>query len=271
MDVFSSVKRDIEEFTRQLLDSREGMLLGDGDEDFLAYCASGGLDWHAFLVEHGRSWNGSDDLWPTFRLWFTYHAEARSFAAPAAEFLAYVETRPDRIAAFAEHGMAIDPPRPVAEVDPAVCPYDEEAWVAFLTEHGPAWDGTDAGWPTFTQAFLRLAAECGLDIPSTAFVEYVAARPDKRTVFGQYEIPVPPAAEAKAVVEAPAAAPAELAAEPAAELAAESVEPAETTTELAAEVAEPPTELPTKTRTKAKVSGAARRPRARSSTRRTAA
>ncbi len=276
------------------------VFFGDGDAEFLAYCAAdGGVpavvdvpaqpepstvddltvdfpvvdkvsvaptvvdSWEAFLVRYGCGWSGDDDLWTPFRHWFAHHAVAHGYGDRAAAFLDSMDHQPDRVTAFAWHGVPVTRPVvvPRQAVDLTRCPYDLAAWVAFLGERAATWDGSDDSWPAFREAFLLAADGLLLTIPASAFVDYVDSQPDRLTVFGRYGLL--PAAEATE--------------------AADPVQPAEPTTVAAdrtdktdkaetTEVAETMAARPVaKRRAVRAVSATAKRPRVRSSTRRTAA
>ena len=66
--------------------------------------------WQAFLTANGPRWNGEDTAWQQFRDWFAYEAGQQGLADPANGFLAFVEGRQDRIAAFAAYGVTIESP-----------------------------------------------------------------------------------------------------------------------------------------------------------------
>jgi hypothetical protein len=210
----------------------DGVVFGDGDEDFLAYCADEPpdhpttpdvvaprpipldaeaavekaavdeavevelleLSWEGFLLAHGVTWDGDEELWEPFRHWFAHHAAAQGFQAQATTFLHAMDRQPDRVRAFARYGIPVARPveAPAQEPDPARCPYDLAAWTGYLGGRGATWDGGDASWPDFRTGFLAGAESLGLAIPATAFVEYVDSQPDRVTVFRQYGL-LPPA------------------------------------------------------------------------------
>jgi hypothetical protein len=71
---------------------------------------SGGYDesaWQAFLAEHGARWDGADSTWDQFREWFVYTATEQGLGEPAAAFVAYAESQPDKVAVFAQYGLSI--------------------------------------------------------------------------------------------------------------------------------------------------------------------
>lgn len=92
-----------------------------------------------------------------------------------------------------QHGVAQEAGQ---EQAPAESAYDEQAWQAFLTEKGPAWDGTEQSWAQFSQWFLYYAGERGLTEPATALVEYLNSQPaaERITTFAQYGVTITPAA-----------------------------------------------------------------------------
>jgi hypothetical protein len=120
--------------------------------------------WGAFVVEYGASWNGEEETWDAFKTWFLYHAEERGLRAPAAGFLEYADGESDRIAFFAQYGITVSSDEDGEDEDP-------EAWQAFLTEYGPAWDGDEENWAAFTPYFLHYAAERGVTGLAEGFIE----------------------------------------------------------------------------------------------------
>lgn len=72
------------------------------------------------------------------------------------------------------------PEDPVAE--------DPDAWNAYLAANGPAWDGTEDTWTQFTDWFLYHGAEAGVGQSAQAFIDYVAAEPDKLAAFAAYGV-----------------------------------------------------------------------------------
>jgi hypothetical protein len=84
-----------------------------------------------------------------------------------------------------------------AQAAPAAAPtYDEQAWQAYLTENGPAWDGTAENWDQFTQWFRYYADERGLGDPATALIDYLTAQSaaERITTLAQYGVTINPAA-----------------------------------------------------------------------------
>lgn len=69
---------------------------------------------------------------------------------------------------------------------------DPEAWNSFLTQNGPAWNGTEEGWQTFRDWFAYHAAELGVGTSAEAFLAYAENAADMATVFTEYGI-APPA------------------------------------------------------------------------------
>jgi hypothetical protein len=72
--------------------------------------AAAGYDadaWSAFLAADGPQWNGDEAAWDQFRAWFLYQAGQQQLTDPATGFIAYVEGRTDKRAAFAEYGIQI--------------------------------------------------------------------------------------------------------------------------------------------------------------------
>jgi hypothetical protein len=67
-------------------------------------------DWNAFLAENGPLWAGTEDTWSPWREWFAYTATERGLTEPATAFLTWLDTQPDKVAAFAAYGVVITPP-----------------------------------------------------------------------------------------------------------------------------------------------------------------
>jgi hypothetical protein len=133
--------------------------------------------WGAFVVEYGAGWNGDPETWDAFTTWFLYHAEEQGLRSPAAGFLEYAAGESDRVAFFAQYGIAVEAEAgaeeeaedgaeggPAAEADPG-------AWQAFLAEYGPAWDGAEENWVAFTPYFLHYAEERGVTGAAQTFLE----------------------------------------------------------------------------------------------------
>jgi hypothetical protein len=180
------------------------VFFGDGDQEFLVALERewaqfaetevelppanpAGITWEAFLLEYGPAWNGYDEHWPLFKHWFLHYADECELGAAARRFLKRANSRKDKIAAFAEHGVTIE--RPPAPEDPGPS-YDEREWARFQVECGSAWDGTERTWPAFREWFLRCATQQDVGVPAIAFIDYVETQPDKVTVFELYEIPI---------------------------------------------------------------------------------
>ena len=70
--------------------------------------------------------------------------------------------------------------------------YDEQAWFAYLAENGPRWDGTDESWPGFREWFVHYAAEAGLHVPATLFLDHLEpmAAADRVTMFAEYGVTI---------------------------------------------------------------------------------
>lgn len=77
-----------------------------------------------------------------------------------------------------------------AAADPGAEPagYDEQAWVAFLAENGPRWNGDEASWEQFAAWFLHTAGEAGVGEPAGSLLEYLSGVPDKVAEFGRYGV-----------------------------------------------------------------------------------
>lgn len=77
--------------------------------------------WNSFLAENGASWNGAESAWDPFCEWFRYQAAQQGLAAPADQFLAYVDAQADKVEAFAQYGITIGGSLPAqpAEADGA--------------------------------------------------------------------------------------------------------------------------------------------------------
>jgi hypothetical protein len=179
------------------------VFFGDGDQEFLEALEQqwsefadtevdlpanpAGVTWEAFILEYGSGWNGHDEHWPLFKHWFLHYADECELGQQARRFLRRVNSRKDKIAAFAEQGVIIE--RPPAPEDPVLA-YDEREWARFQLECGSAWDGTERSWPAFREWFLRCATEQDVGVPAIAFIDYVEAQPDKPAVFELYEIPI---------------------------------------------------------------------------------
>lgn len=72
--------------------------------------------------------------------------------------------------------------------------YDENAWFAYLAEHGARWDGTEESWQAFRDWFLYYAAEAGFGSPATLLLDYLQpmAAADRVTLLGQYGVAIEP-------------------------------------------------------------------------------
>ena len=70
--------------------------------------------------------------------------------------------------------------------------YDEQAWGTYLSENGPAWDGTEQSWEQYTQWFLYYAEERGVKAPATALIDYLTAQPatERISTFAQYGVTI---------------------------------------------------------------------------------
>ncbi len=64
--------------------------------------------WNGYLTQNGPAWDGAEESWQSFRDWFAYHAAAAGIGCSAEAFLAYAEAGPDKVAIFAEYGIALD-------------------------------------------------------------------------------------------------------------------------------------------------------------------
>jgi hypothetical protein len=85
--------------------------------------------WQAYLAENGPQWDGTEDSWEQFREWFAYYAGERGLSTPATALLDYLTPQPaaDRIATFAQYGVAITAPEQAAWADEAApAPAEEE-------------------------------------------------------------------------------------------------------------------------------------------------
>lgn len=78
--------------------------------------------WFGYLAENGGRWDGTDESWAGFRDWFQYYATEAGVGTPATLLLDHLGRMPpaERVAAFAEYGVTIEPPEPVAAPDPRV-------------------------------------------------------------------------------------------------------------------------------------------------------
>lgn len=70
--------------------------------------------------------------------------------------------------------------------------YDENAWFAYLAEHGTHWDGSAETWDAFREWFDYYAAEAGFGKPAGLLLEYLQTMtPEDRIVMlGQYGVPI---------------------------------------------------------------------------------
>jgi hypothetical protein len=94
----------------------------------------------------------------------------------------------------ADTGWAFNSYAAALGADPAetatVTEYEPAAWDAYLAENGPAWDGTEGQWETFTTWFVYHAGEQGLATPAQAFIDYVVAQPDRVATFAAYGVSI---------------------------------------------------------------------------------
>jgi hypothetical protein len=66
--------------------------------------------WNSYLATNGPRWNGSEEAWPQFCEWFLYYAAEAGVGESAAGFIAYLDTRQDKIAVFGQYGVWIPAP-----------------------------------------------------------------------------------------------------------------------------------------------------------------
>ncbi len=67
-------------------------------------------EWQSFLSENGPLWLGTEETWQPWRDWFAHAAAERGLSEPATGFLTWLDTQPDKVAAFASYGITITPP-----------------------------------------------------------------------------------------------------------------------------------------------------------------
>jgi hypothetical protein len=101
--------------------------------------------WNGFLAECGPRWDGQESSWAQFREWFLYEAAQRGVADPAGEFIRYAESHGDKVAVFAQYGIAVarggdgaEAPVEAPVAEPAGFPVvqlgDSGEWVQYLDD-----------------------------------------------------------------------------------------------------------------------------------------
>lgn len=77
--------------------------------------------------------------------------------------------------------------------------FDGDVWLAYLTSHGPYWDGTETEWVSFRVWFAYEAQQVGLGGPALALLEYLEAQPvpDRIITFAQYGVTIEPGVRGK--------------------------------------------------------------------------
>lgn len=115
--------------------------------------------WRTFLTEYSTFWNGHIETWGAFVEFFLYHAEDWNVTAPAIELVELASAFDDaagKMDVFRGYGVEIEV-APTEEVDED----DEEAWITFLLDLAPYWNGRDETWDEFTAYFLYHAERLG--------------------------------------------------------------------------------------------------------------